>query len=89
MGDTARITKSIGKAAASPSARKRPFPFLGRGPDMTGRAKQQPPHYDQRGDWQPQHLTYRDRIRHQGPATRGKGTANKRFPGWGQKDRRM
>ena len=27
MGDTARITKSIGKAAASPSARKRPFPF--------------------------------------------------------------
>ena len=83
MGDTARITKSIGKAAASPSAR------LGRGPDMTGRAKQQPPHYDQRGDWEPQHLTYRDRVRHQGPATRGKGTANKRFPGWGQKDRRM
>ena len=25
--DTARITKSIGKAATSPSARKRPFPF--------------------------------------------------------------
>ena len=55
---------------AIPWARKRLFPFLSRVPDTTGRAIQQPPHYDQRGEWEPRHFTYRDRIP-QGQSSRG------------------